>query len=157
MQYCGHITCQQTRGRAEEHHEHHIEIAENGFPLEQWLKAYERTGRMKLLPKEQCHEQRGYDDVDAYARRGHPVERLAVGYHINEHEQAGGYYEHLARMKLFPGYGARLTVDAEEHDDRQIWPRQKEHHEVVHILPVVMIGQQAVMTIESWPPPNTSG
>ena len=64
-QNSGHVVAQQGGRRAEEHDEYHVEIAQNGFPLEKGLQTDVGTWRMKLLPQEKGDEQRSYHDVGA--------------------------------------------------------------------------------------------
>ena len=132
---------QQRGGGTEEHDEHHVEVADDGLGLVERGQIDIGTFGVVLIPDEEGDQHRRQDDVDAYFGRGHPVEHLAVVEHIHQHEQSGRDEHHLTHVQLAERHRAVGPVVAEADRHEEDGHQNEGHHEVVHVLPVIVVGQ----------------
>ena len=65
VQYCCQITGKKAGGCTEKHDQHHVEIAQYGFPLKQGFQTDVWMWGMKLLPQKNSDKKWSYYDIDA--------------------------------------------------------------------------------------------
>ena len=94
-----------------------------------------------LLPDEKGNQDGSNDDIKPDFERGGPVEYFPIVDDIDKHQESGGNDQHLAQMKFGERYGLQRAVVPETDNHYQDGGHEEQHHEVVHILPVVMVGQ----------------
>lgn len=96
---------------------------------------------MILHPDKEGNQDGRYNDIGAYLVRRHPVEHFTVVGNVHQHQQSDGDDEHFPQVELFYRNLLHGLVVAVTDDNDQDGEQQQNHHEVVHILPVVVIGK----------------
>lgn len=68
---------------------------------------------------------------------------FSVGYNINKHQNTCSNNQHLTGMKFSPWNRFGRPVMTEKQNNCQNSNQQKQHHEIIHIFPVIMVSQQS--------------
>ena len=140
-QYRGQVGGHQRTGRREEHDEDHEPIADQRLGAVEQFQVQVGIFAEGLPAEEEPEQQEGRDGRQGNSRRRESVEGLEIGGGIEHHEQGGRSEQDAPAVDFAEGDFDSFLPVAEQREDAQDGDQQQQDDEVVHILPLVAVGQ----------------